>query len=132
MEVLRAMELEFQAIEEDIKLHPNHINDYDLFACMREIEEESNRCFFDSEKEKVKKALLINIDSFIEEEEGKLLATSEYKELSKVHQKYWNECICNLSHSQKVVFLHCEESSNNISLFFKRKLCSEILDSINR
>lgn len=44
MTVLKAMEQEFQEIVNDIKLHPDHRNDYDLVGCMKAIEKESNRC----------------------------------------------------------------------------------------
>lgn len=38
MEVLNAMKAEYQEIVNDIKLYPDHINDYDLVGCMKQIQ----------------------------------------------------------------------------------------------
>lgn len=44
MEVLRAMEEEFKAVEKDIKEHPEHVGDYNLFGMVKEIKKRSNIC----------------------------------------------------------------------------------------
>lgn len=44
MEVLESMEQEFQEIIDDIKKHPDHMNDYDIVGCMKEIEKRSIIC----------------------------------------------------------------------------------------
>ncbi|WP_113675448.1 hypothetical protein [Vallitalea guaymasensis] len=70
----------------------------------------------------------INIDEFIEKEEELLLISDEYKKLSFIHQIYWDRCFDELNKQQKANFLYCEKCSNDMTIFFKRKLLNAFRD----
>ncbi|MCT4543779.1 MAG: hypothetical protein N4A63_09570 [Vallitalea sp.] len=78
MNILHAMEQEFEAIVNDINLHPEYVGDYDLVGCMKAIE---------GRKDLVTKN---NTNCSLEELQKILCDNNEYKNLSKKNCYYFN------------------------------------------
>ncbi|MCT4544338.1 MAG: hypothetical protein N4A63_12405 [Vallitalea sp.] len=75
LEELHAMEAEFQAIVNDINLHPEHVGDYDLFGMVKEMEErsvlvsEKSKHILDSNNiEKIEKQAILKMSKMDKEE----------------------------------------------------------------